>query len=108
VYGFVRDIPSYPQHCTWQTLAEIERGLPNLATLPSLLIWGMQDWCFRPDSLARFEATWPNAEVHRLQDVGHWVIEDAPDEAQMIVERFLVAGTQVYSTVTRLTEQISP
>lgn len=89
VYSFVRDIPTSPRDSTWQTLAEIERGLPSFADRPAALIWGMRDWCFRPDCLDRFMEAWPQAEVHRLSDVGHWVVEDAPDEALAHVERFL-------------------
>jgi pimeloyl-ACP methyl ester carboxylesterase len=89
VYGFVRDIPNGPGHPTWQTLAVIERGLPTLTDRPIALIWGMCDWCFRPDCLERFIGAWPRAEVHRLADVGHWVVEDAPDESQAIVEEFV-------------------
>jgi haloalkane dehalogenase len=103
VYGFVKDIPSprvsrpfrldrfidsYPEESTWGRLAVIEQGLRNLADRPSCLIWGMQDWCFRPDCLARFMEAWPTAEVHRLADVGHWVVEDAPEEAMDICEQF--------------------
>jgi haloalkane dehalogenase len=94
VYGFVRDIPSGPRHPTWGALADIERGLPSLAGLPIALVWGMRDWCFRPDSLERLIQAWPQAEVHRLADVGHWVVEDAPDESLAIVERFLRAHAQ--------------
>jgi haloalkane dehalogenase len=89
VYGFVRDIPSRPRQPTWQTLAEIEGGLPTLADRPALLVWGMRDWCFRPDCLKRFERAWPQAEVHRLADVGHWVMEDATDDVLPLVEDFL-------------------
>jgi cis-3-alkyl-4-acyloxetan-2-one decarboxylase len=89
LYGFVKDIPSGPQHPTWKTLAQIEAGLPSFADHPVLLIWGLRDWCFRPDCLQRFEQTWPQAEVHRLADVGHWVVEDAGDEALPLVQRFL-------------------
>ncbi len=91
VYGFVKDIPSGPRHPTWQTLADVERQLPRLADRPALLVWGMRDWCFRPDCLARFERAWPDAEVHRLADVGHWVLEDAPEDAVPLVDRFLCA-----------------
>ena len=98
VYGFVRDIPSGPHHPTWQTLADIERRLPSLADRPALLVWGMRDWCFRPDCLERFARAWPRAEVHRLADVGHWVLEDAPEEAVPLVESFL------HSTDSRLRE----
>ncbi len=89
VYGFVKDIPNGPQHPTWQTLSGIDRSLPTLADRPALLAWGMRDWCFRPDCLQRFEQAWPQAVVHRLADVGHWVLEDAPEDALPLVERFL-------------------
>jgi hypothetical protein len=49
----------------------------------------MRDWCFRPDCLARFQSAWPRAQVHPLPDVGHWVVEDAPDEAATVTESFL-------------------
>jgi haloalkane dehalogenase len=61
----------------------------------------MRDWCFRPDCLTRFERAWPQAEVHRLADVGHWILEDAPDEARSFVERFLSA-TDFTSKTARL------
>jgi cis-3-alkyl-4-acyloxetan-2-one decarboxylase len=89
VYGFVRDIPNSENDVTWKVLAAIESDLPRLADRPIALIWGMRDWCFRPDCLERFVAAWPHAQVHRLHDVGHWVVEDAPDESLAIVQRFL-------------------
>ncbi len=89
VYGFVRDIPNGPRHPTWQTLAHIERLLSSLADRPIALVWGMRNWCFRPDCLDRFIAAWPQAEVHRLPDVGHWVVEDAPDQSLAIAQEFL-------------------
>lgn len=89
VHGFVKDIPTRPNQPTWQTLEQIERGLPSLADHPALLVWGMRDWCFRPDCLERFAAVWPRAEVHRLDDVGHWVIEDAPEESLALVKWYL-------------------
>jgi haloalkane dehalogenase len=107
VYGFVRDIPvprsrargggfdvesrTDTTRCdsTWLRLVEIERELPTLADRPALLVWGMRDWCFRPDCLDRFVEAWPHADVHRLPDVGHWVVEDAPDESLSRVESFL-------------------
>lgn len=89
VYGFVKDIPTGPRHPTWQTLTEIERGLPALADRPALLVWGLRDWCFRPDCLERIQQAWPAAEVHRLADVGHWVLEDAPEVAVRIARDFL-------------------
>jgi haloalkane dehalogenase len=92
VYGFVRDIPTKTTDPTWQTLAQIERELPSLADRSACLIWGMRDWCFRPDCLERFATFWPAAEIHRFADVGHWVLEDAPEEAAKIVQNFVGVG----------------
>jgi pimeloyl-ACP methyl ester carboxylesterase len=89
VYQFVRDIPSSARHPTWQVLEGIERSLPQLAGMPQLLIWGERDWCFTTACLDRFLQDWPNAEVVRLPDVGHWVVEDAPEEAEQAIARFL-------------------
>jgi len=89
VYQFVRDIPTRESDPTWQRLAEIETALPRLAALPKMLIWGMRDWCFTPACLEKFLNVWPQADVCRLSDVGHWVVEDAPDEVGQCVEDFL-------------------
>jgi haloalkane dehalogenase len=111
VYGFVKDIPNprydflisesdLPpalENSTWGTLFRIEDSLPNVADRPACLIWGMRDWCFRPDCLDRFLVAWPQSEVHRLADVGHWVVEDAPDEALTIVQKFLTRTQSAYS-----------
>jgi haloalkane dehalogenase len=89
---FVHDIPSSPRHPTWQTLAQIERALPQLADRPCLLIWGMRDWCFRPDCLERLRQSFPAAEVHRLAHASHYVVEDAHEDIVPILERFLARG----------------
>ena len=89
IYDFIADIPGSPNHPTWSTLAEIEAGLPSLAIRPACLIWGMQDWCFTPSCLDRFVNIWPEAVVHRLDDVGHWVVEDAPERALQFTQAFL-------------------
>ncbi|MCC7475982.1 MAG: alpha/beta fold hydrolase [Pirellulales bacterium] len=94
VYAFVRDIPAPHSHDspTANALDAIERQLPSLADRPACLVWGMRDWCFRPDCLDRFLQAWPRAEVHRLADVGHWVVEDAPEESLGLVQQFLACS----------------
>ncbi len=86
---FVKDIPMSPNHSSYQTLAGIEAGLPRLADKPFQFIWGMRDWCFTPAFLDRFLQFYPQAEVHRLEDAGHWVVEDAHERIVPLVERFL-------------------
>ncbi|HEX6961669.1 MAG TPA: alpha/beta fold hydrolase [Lacipirellula sp.] len=89
VYQFVRDIPLSPEHPTWAVLGGIEDRLRELRDLPKLLVWGERDWCFTTECLDRFVEDWPEAEVLRLADVGHWVVEDAPEDAERALERFL-------------------
>jgi haloalkane dehalogenase len=87
--AFVRDIPMSTSHSTYEPLAQLEKQLPSLATLPSLLVWGMQDWCFRPECLRRFQAAWPDAVSVEIPDAGHYVIEDAPEETLQAISSFL-------------------
>lgn len=77
---FVQDIPRRKSHPTWQLLSRIEQDLDILNTRPTRIVWGMKDWCFRPECLERFEALFPHAKVRRLADVGHYVMEEAADE----------------------------
>ena len=89
IYQFVKDIPMSKSHPTWQVLNRIESQLPELAAMPSMVVWGMKDWCFRPECLDRFQGYWPEAEIHELADAGHYVVEDAAPKVQQLVAGFL-------------------
>lgn len=89
ILRFVQDIPTSPRQRTWQTLADLERGLTTLANRPCLLVWGMRDWCFTPRCLERFQALLPSAEVRRIENAGHYVIEDAYEQIVPWVRDFL-------------------
>jgi haloalkane dehalogenase len=86
---FVKDIPFSPRHPTWEVLEKIEAGLASLADRPIQLIWGMKDWCFRPECLRRLQKHWPQAEVQELADCGHYVVEDAHERIVPLVREFL-------------------
>ncbi|MFW6171269.1 MAG: alpha/beta fold hydrolase [Planctomycetota bacterium] len=86
---FVKDIPASPRHPTWQTLADMAEALVELADWPVQLIWGMRDWCFRPDCLDRFLDLFPEAEVYRLDNASHYVVEDAPEQVIACMDTFL-------------------
>jgi cis-3-alkyl-4-acyloxetan-2-one decarboxylase len=87
--AFVKDIPMSPQHRTYRLLEQLESDLPALSQLPKLLIWGMRDWCFRPECLERLRQHWPEARVVELTDVGHYVIEDDPAATLEHLDDFL-------------------
>ncbi len=89
LYRFVQDIPLSPHHPTYKTLGEIEEKLPLFVDKPISLIWGMLDWCFTPEYLKRFLQFFPGADVCRLENAHHYVVEDAPDEVIEAIEAFL-------------------
>lgn len=85
---FVQDIPQSVTDPTWKKLVAIESGLDSLKEMPISLIWGMKDWCFTPECLERFIKHWPQAEVHRLADCGHYVVEDAYERIIPLLQDF--------------------
>lgn len=89
IQRFVEDIPMHAQHPSYATLVRIEERLSTLADKPISLIWGLRDWCFTPEMLERFLAFFPRAEQHRLEDAGHYVIEDAHERIVPMVADFL-------------------
>lgn len=86
---FVHDIPLHRSHPTLATLRDLEASLPDFANTPVQLIWGMKDWCFRPECLRRFQAVWPHAFTAELPTTGHYVMEDSPEETLATMESFL-------------------
>ncbi|HUY91610.1 MAG TPA: alpha/beta fold hydrolase [Pirellulales bacterium] len=90
-HRFVLDIPLSAEHPSYQTLLEIEQKLASLRDRPMLFIWGMRDWCFTPKFLDRFLEFFPDAEVERIADAGHYVIEDAYERIVPRIETFLAA-----------------
>ncbi len=89
VSKFVRDVPLSEKHPTYSTLREIEENLPIFRNKPVLLIWGMKDWCFSPEFLKRFLQFYPEAEVRKIDEAGHYLLEDAPDQVIDAMEKFL-------------------
>ncbi len=89
VSAFVRDIPMLPSHPSWAALAETEKGLAHFRDRRVLIIWGGRDFCFDDRFLARWREFLPAAVVHRIADAGHYVLEDARDEAVPLIATFL-------------------
>jgi cis-3-alkyl-4-acyloxetan-2-one decarboxylase len=87
---FVEDIPLKPKHPSYATLKSIDEGL-NKIDGPMMLLWGDDDFCFTPKFRAEWEKRFPQAKVHAWEDVGHYVMEDAPDRVIEAMEEFLGA-----------------
>lgn len=86
---FVEDIPMKPSHPSWDTLAGIEGRLALLQDKPMQLVWGDADFCFTPKFRARWSELFPRAAVHAYPDVGHYLMEDAPERALPLMAAFL-------------------
>ena len=88
VNAFVKDIPMGEKHPSYGTLAEIEAALGGLAEKPMKIIWGGADFCFNGQFLNRWRELFPRAEVVRLPNAGHYVLEDAKSEAGRLAADF--------------------
>ncbi len=86
---FVQDIPLEPGHPSYEELAEVDRGLQRLRSHPLLICWGMKDFVFDEEFLAEWERRFPGAEVHRFEQGGHYVLEDAPEAVIPPILRFV-------------------
>jgi haloalkane dehalogenase len=91
ILHFVQDIPLTPAHPSYGTLVLIEESLALFRKSPMLFVWGMRDWCFTPVFLDEFVTRFPQAEVLRLADAGHYVFEDAHEEIIPRLRAFLDA-----------------
>jgi len=91
VSAFVRDIPMQPSHPTWNTLAAVERGLARFRDWPVLVYWGGRDFCFNDLFLERWRELLPQAQVNRIADAGHYVLDDAREDVVPAVSAFLQA-----------------
>ncbi|MDR1303538.1 MAG: alpha/beta fold hydrolase [Puniceicoccales bacterium] len=87
---FVKDIPLAPSHPSWDTLARIESELFLLSQKKILLLWGEGDFCFTESFLQEWRQFFPKAKGIIYEDCGHYVLEDAGDEAVAEIRRFIV------------------
>ncbi len=89
VLRFPQDVPLTPKDRSYALVSRIEDDLARFASLPTLICWGERDYVFPPPVLDLWLRHWPRAQVLRLPDCGHWVLEDAPDEIAATVRQFL-------------------
>ncbi len=89
VHRFVQDIPASPAARGFASVLEIERELPKFRDRPMLLAWGIQDFCFTDAYLRQWQRHFPEAEVVRYENAGHYVLEDAREQLIPRVRQFL-------------------
>src|SRR5262249_30236776 len=101
VMRFVQDIPLRPSDPSYALLSETATGLERLQDLPMLICWGMRDFVFDQHFLEEWQRHFPQAEVHRFADAGHFVLEDGGEEIIPLVRQFLLTHEVVRHGATK-------
>ncbi|UCC32023.1 MAG: alpha/beta fold hydrolase [Phycisphaerales bacterium] len=86
---FVRDIPLSSRVPSFRVLRQIEAALPRFRDQPMLVCWGMRDFCFTAWFLEQWIGRFPQAVVHRFEDAGHYLLEDAHERILPLLCDFL-------------------
>ncbi|HWC13759.1 MAG TPA: alpha/beta hydrolase [Actinomycetota bacterium] len=67
----------------------IDGGGRREIEMPTLIVWGMKDPALPPSLLRGMKRDIPQAEIVELDDVGHFVPEEAPDELATAIDAFV-------------------
>ncbi len=86
---FMQDIPLRPGDRAWPLVEASGQRLREYADRPAFIGWGLKDFVFDRDFLARFRSDWPQAEVHAFEDAGHYVLEDRHEVLVPAIRGFL-------------------
>jgi haloalkane dehalogenase len=89
VLRFVEDIPLSAVDPSFALVDETARGMEVFRETPMFIGWGAKDFVFDDDFLAEWRRRFPHAEVHRIADAGHYVLEDAGAELIPKIAEFL-------------------
>jgi pimeloyl-ACP methyl ester carboxylesterase len=86
---FVQDIPLRPGDRAFGLVAETAGRLNLFDQIPMWIGWGLKDFVFDRHFLDEWTRRFPGAEVHRFEDAGHYILEDAGDEIIPRIQAFL-------------------
>ena len=89
VHRFVQDIPLRESDLAYPIVKETGESLIRLADKPMLICWGLKDFVFGRQFLDEWVRRFPTAVVHRFEDSGHYVLEDAGEEIIPLVRKFI-------------------
>jgi pimeloyl-ACP methyl ester carboxylesterase len=89
VLRFVQDIPLEESDPSFSLVRDVGEHLHQFNDRPVLICWGDRDFVFDDHFLRVWKTALPDAEIHQFPDCGHYVLEDAPEEIEQLVLRFL-------------------
>jgi haloalkane dehalogenase len=88
---FVQDIPLREGDRGYDIVVGTADRLAAFREVPLMIAWGLKDFVFDRHFLDEWTRRFPGAEVHRFEDCGHYILEDAGDEIIPLVRAFLAA-----------------
>ena len=86
---FVQDIPLAAGDRGYDIVSSTAAALAQFRSLPTLILWGEQDFVFDRHFLAEWQKLFPEAEIHSWKDGGHYILEDVTAEAIPLITAFL-------------------
>ena len=86
---FVQDIHLTHNNPSYGLVKKLDQSLELFSKYPMLICWGEHDFVFDMDYLAEWRCRFPEAEVHRFPEAGHYIMEDAPQEVVALAREFL-------------------
>jgi haloalkane dehalogenase len=86
---FVQDIPLSDNDPGFDILQRTAEQLHSLADKPCLIAWGEKDFVFDLPFLNKWLQYFPNAEVHRYPDCGHYILEDGGSGLIETIKKFI-------------------
>ena len=91
VHRFVQDIPLKKGDRGFDLVTSVQDRLSLLKDVPMFIGWGDRDFVFDEHFLREWQLRFPNAEVHRYPECGHYILEDAQKELLPLISQFLDA-----------------
>ena len=89
VLRFVQDIPLSPKDSSYHLAKTVDDNLALFSDTPILICWGEHDFVFNQNFLNEWQRRFPEAEIHRFSDAGHYVLEDVPEKIVPLIQDFL-------------------
>ncbi len=89
---FVQDIPLKVGDRGYDIVSETADQLHLFSDVPMMIAWGLKDFVFDSHFLDEWIRRFPNAKVHRFDDCGHYILEDAGDVIIPEIQSFLAAN----------------
>lgn len=89
VHRFVQDIPLKAADRGYELVSEVASRLNLLQNIPMMIGWGDRDFVFDEHFLREWIHRFPNADLHRYPDCGHYILEDAGDQLIPLIRQFL-------------------